>query len=225
VTHPLDTPVWSALTTRQAGFDPEGRLARRFPPDVGPLAGVRDGSAEAVAELLSRLPAGDEVSLMEVAPPEAPAGIVATHAAVLQMIAASMPAPDGGPEPAPLGDADAAEMLELALLTRPGPFRARTHTVGRFLGIRDGARLVAMAGDRLKLDGFVEISGVCTHPDYRGRGYGEALMRAVGARILAEGDKPILHTYASNTGAIALYRKLGFEVRREMVHAVWKRAV
>ena len=225
MTHPLDTPVWSALSTRQAGFDAEGRLSRRFPPDIGPLAAVRDKSAEAVAELVARIPAGDEVSLMEVAPPEAPAGVVATHAAVLQMIAAGMSARDGGPKLEPLGDADAAEMLGLALLTRPGPFRTRTHTVGRFLGIRDGTRLVAMAGDRLKLDGFAEISGVCTHPDYRGRGYGETLMRAVGARILAEGDKPILHTYAANTGAIALYRKLGFEVRAEVIHAVWKREV
>ena len=123
-----------------------------------------------------------------------------------------------------LGDADAGEMLALATLTRPGPFRTRTHTLGRFLGIRDGSRLVAMAGERLKLDGFAEISAVCTHPDYRSRGYGAALMRAIGQRMLSEGDTPFLHTYAANTGAIALYRKLGFEVREQVVHAVWKNA-
>jgi predicted GNAT family acetyltransferase len=124
----------------------------------------------------------------------------------------------------PLGDADAAEMLALALLTQPGPYRSRTHTLGRFLGVRDGARLVAMAGERLHVEGFHEISAVCTHPDYRSRGYGAALMRAVGARIIAEGDTPFLHTYATNTGAIALYRQLGFEVRAEVTHAVWAKA-
>jgi predicted GNAT family acetyltransferase len=113
-------------------------------------------------------------------------------------------------------------MLALATLTRPGPFRARTHTLGRFIGIRDSGRLIAMAGERLKLDGFVEISAVCTHPDYRGRGYGGALMKMVGKRILSEGDTPFLHTYADNTVAIALYRRLGFEVRAEVIHAVWK---
>jgi len=72
-------------------------------------------------------------------------------------------------------------------------------------------------------DGFIEISAVCTHPDYRGRGYGAALMRVVGDRIISEGDTPFLHAYADNTGAIALYRKLGFEHRAEVTHAVWSK--
>jgi predicted GNAT family acetyltransferase len=91
--------------------------------------------------------------------------------------------------------------------------------------VRDGSRLVAMAGERLKMDGCVEISAVRTHPDYRGRGLGGALMQAVGKRIRDEGDVPFLHTYAHNSGAIALYRKLGFQVRAQVVHAIWKRAV
>jgi predicted GNAT family acetyltransferase len=133
--------------------------------------------------------------------------------------------PSGGQTQAitPLGEADAKEMFALATLTRPGPFRARTHTMGRFLGIRDGARLVAMGGERLSLDGFTEISALCTHPDHRGRGYGEALLCAVGKRIISEGITPFLHSYADNAAAIALYRRVGFEVRTEVTHAVWKR--
>jgi predicted GNAT family acetyltransferase len=160
-----------------------------------------------------------------VSPPKAPAAVEATEAACLQMTVQYFAGAARDVGARPLGEADAAEMLELALLTRPGPFRKRTHTLGRFIGVRDRGRLIAMAGERLKMDGFVEISAVCTHPDYRGRGLGGALLQAVGDRILSEGDTPFLHTYAHNTGAIALYRKLGFEVRSEMVHAVWKRAV
>jgi ribosomal protein S18 acetylase RimI-like enzyme len=226
--HPLDKPVWSTLQSSQAGFASGGDLARRFREDVSPLAGARDDSVQAVAALVGLISRGDEISLLERAPPQPPAGVIATEAACLQMTLAafSTGGSDAKVEAAiePLGDGDAAEMLALATLTRPGPFRARTHSLGRFVGIRDGGRLVAMAGERMRLDGFTEISAVCTHPDYRGRGYGEALMRVAGARILAEGDTPFLHSYAANTGAIALYQRLGFDVRREVVHAIWKGA-
>jgi hypothetical protein len=115
-------------------------------------------------------------------------------------------------------------MLALATLTKPGPFRRATHKLGRFVGVRDGGRLIAMAGERLQTDDFVEISAVCTHPDYRGQGLGAALLSTVGARIASEGRTPFLHTYADNEGAIALYRRLGFETRRAVVHAVWRRS-
>ncbi len=120
-----------------------------------------------------------------------------------------------------LGDADAAEMLALATLTSPGPFLARTHTMGRFQGIREGGRLAAMAGERLHCQGFTEISGVCTHPDFRGRGYAAKLMRAVGAGIAARGETPFLHVYPDNHTAIKMYEGLGFRPRRELRFCVW----
>jgi predicted GNAT family acetyltransferase len=95
--------------------------------------------------------------------------------------------------------------------------------MGRFVGVRENGALIAMAGERMHMPGYREISAVCTHPDFRGRGLGAALMRVVGARMMAEGDQPFLHSYADNAGAVALYRKLGFSVRAEVVHAVWRR--
>jgi len=223
--HPLDRPIWSALTTRQASIAQGGTSARRFALDVSPLSAAADASPDALAELAALVPAGDDISLLEPMPPPAPNSVAAIVAGpCLQMTTTGFTA---GARDLPfesLGDRDAGEMLALAELTRPGPFKTRTHTLGRFIGVRDGARLVAMAGERLRVDGFTEISAVCTHPDYRGRGYGAALMRAVGERILGEGDMPFLHAYASNTGAIALYRKLGFEPRAEVMHVIWKRA-
>ena len=89
-------------------------------------------------------------------------------------------------------------MLALATLTRPGPFFARTHQLGAFIGVKQDGRLVAMAGERMQPTGFTEVSGVCTHPDPRGRGYAGGLMRQVAARILARGETPFLHAYADN---------------------------
>jgi predicted GNAT family acetyltransferase len=123
-----------------------------------------------------------------------------------------------------LGDADAPEMLALATLTRPGPFKLHTHRLGRFLGVRENGQLIAMAGERTRSGAFIEVSAVCTHPDYRGRGLGAALIRAVCDRILGEQKTPYLHSYANNEVAIGLYRSLGFGVRTEVQHCVWARA-
>ncbi|MBI1251438.1 MAG: GNAT family N-acetyltransferase [Alphaproteobacteria bacterium] len=220
--HPLDKPIWSALGGRQAHLNRGAGMVRRFPSEVSPFAAIE--THDASAALAAAIPHGDEFSLLERDPPPAPDGVLQTFADCVQMIAERFPA--GGPRVMlePLGNADAAEMLALALMTRPGPFRARTHTLGRFLGVRDNGRLIAMGGERLAVEGFVEISALCTHPDVRGRGYGEALLRAVGQRILDDGDTPFLHSYAANAGAIALYEKLGFRVRAPVIHAIWRRA-
>lgn len=221
--HLLDRPVWSALSTRQASFRSGEGLAWRFPPDVSPFAAARDGSAQAVEGLLQLMPDGDEIAFAEVAPPHAPAGIVAREAVCLQMTASTFTRAARDVGARALGEADAADMLALALLTRPGPFRTRTHMLGRFLGVREGGQLVAMAGERLSVPGYREISAVCTHPAWQGRGLGGALLQQVGERIQREGETPFLHTYAHNAPAVALYGKLGFTVRTQIVHAVWTR--
>ena len=115
-----------------------------------------------------------------------------------------------------LTDADAPQMLELALLTEPGPFFDKTHLLGDFYGVKEGGRLLAMSGERMKPDGFTEVSGVCVHPDAQGRGYAAALMRRVIEDILARGETAFLHSYDHNARAISLYEELGFGVRAPM---------
>jgi predicted GNAT family acetyltransferase len=219
----LARPVWSALTTRQAGVAIGGARARRFAPAYGVFAAAADGGPESLAALTALVPAGGSVWVVEEAPIVPPAGFAAEHALCLQMAAEAV-GDEGGVGFEDLGAADGAEMLALAMLTRPGPFFARTHLLGRFVGVRIGGRLVAMAGERMQGPGFTEVSGVCTHPEFRGRGFAGGLMRVVAARILARGEMPVLHVYARNVGAVALYRTLGFGVRREITMSVVSRA-
>lgn len=217
--HPLDRPVWSALTGRQASFTVVDGRARRFTPDVGVFAAVEDASPASLQALAALIRAYGPVVLMEAAaPPPIPGVAVAGQAPCVQMIMEEpLDAPATDLPIQALSETDAPQMLELALLTRPGPFAVRTNQLGAFIGIKAEGCLVAMAGERLQPKGCTEVSGVCTHPDYRGRGYAAALMRQVAAGVRARGETPFLHAYSSNTGAIALYRSLGFVLRRELV--------
>jgi predicted GNAT family acetyltransferase len=210
--HPLNRPVWNALTTRQAHLAQGDARALRFHPDYGLFAASVDGG-----NVLALIPSGGGVTLVEAqdAPPP-PGTVVMQHAILNQMIATAITPGDMTFEVVPLGDGDAAEMLALATLTEPGPFFRRTHQLGDFIGVKQGGELVAMAGERMKPEGFTEVSGVCTHPEHRGKGYAGGLMRIVAQRILARGETPFLHVYAHNAGAIALYEALGFHRRAAM---------
>lgn len=227
MTHPLDRAVWNALTTRLSGFvtaDSDGR-AVRIDPEVGVFVSGADSEPEtlqAMAELALRHPGAGMVELTggPMGAPDLPGVEVVNRVPLVQMVCSALT--PGGPDLAfeTLTDADAPEMLALATLTKPGPFRSKTRRLGPFIGVRQDGRLVAMAGRRLRVDGFTELSGVCTHPDHRGRGYAAGLSRAVVGEILATGDGAFLHAFAEHAATIAFYRSLGFEVRAPMTYTI-----
>lgn len=222
---PLDRPVWHALSSRQSGVSEGGALALRYQAEVSPFAAAVDDSADALAALADVIPPAGSILLLQAGVAPLPPGTVAEMVDEgVQMVAGRLEPLHVPPGVLELGDADAAEMLELAALTRPGPFLSRTHRLGRFVGIREGGRLIAMAGERMKLPGFTEVSGVCTHPDYRGRGHAGLLSRVVAARIAARGETPFLHAFASNHAAIRLYGQLGFVLRCRMSVALLRKA-
>jgi predicted GNAT family acetyltransferase len=222
----LDRPIWNALTSRQAHFAVGDGPALRFDPEVGRFAATRDDAPDDVAALADLAPGKEPLIFIQArAPPDIPGTRVATRGVLAQMMAGPLSAPpEADFEIVPLGEADAAEMLALATLTEPGPFFARTHQLGDFFGVRVDGRLAAMAGERMKVPGFTEVSAVCTHPDHRGRGYGAALTHLAARRIEARGETAFLHVFPHNTGAISIYEALGFTLRREMTLTVTVRA-
>jgi predicted GNAT family acetyltransferase len=214
----LDRPVWAALTTAHLGLSVGDALARRYAADVNLFAAARDDSPAALTALTELVQPGGRVFLADVQDVAIPSGLELIKAAKgVQMVATrSIRVTDGDHDIVQLTDADAPEMLSLATLTEPGPFLARTHTMGTFRGIRIGSRLAAMAGERFRFPGYTEVSGVCTHPDFRGRGLARRLSAAVAARIESRGERPFLHAWKANTVAISLYKSLGFELRTEI---------
>lgn len=224
----LDNPIWNALRTEHRSLAICEAEARRYPPAIGPLAGTPDQSVESYDSLRTLAGSGGLLGLFFPDAPALPVGWSLFRGGVLtQMICrdpqfAKAGALAAGTKLRKLGTVDVPAMVELATLTEPGPFRERTIELGNFYGVFEADRLLAMAGQRMRVPGFVEVSAVCTHPDARGRGYAGVLMSEVMRDIAAEGATPFLHALADNP-AVRLYEKLGFTNRRNFELAVIKR--
>jgi predicted GNAT family acetyltransferase len=221
----LDNPVWHAL---------RGPLSRF----VGATSGPEWICFAPEVNVFSAVDRLDDAKWGDIAKLVGPEGVCALFRDVvstppdgweehfrgvcLQMIAADL-SPKSDLEVLPLDASDATDMLALAELTEPGPFFSRTFELGRYVGVRRDGRLVAMAGERFRIPGFVEISGVCTHPDVRGEGLAAQLTLDVAESIRERGDEAFLHVLDTNENAVRLYQRLGFDLRRtvDVVFAQW----
>jgi ribosomal protein S18 acetylase RimI-like enzyme len=210
----LDNPVFAALSGAHARFAQARGRALRYPVDVAPFLGLpSQPSADDWEDAASLVVPGTFAAVLQ-SGAEAPPGWTTLRAFdLVQMIAERVTGVDY-PEAISLGAADVPEMLELVAETEPGPFLNRTIELGDYLGIRCDGALVAMAGERLRFDGWTEISGVCTMPTHRGRGLASGLIRALIGGIKLRSDRPFLHVVSTNTSAIRIYQELGFRVRR-----------
>ncbi|HET6655766.1 MAG TPA: GNAT family N-acetyltransferase [Gammaproteobacteria bacterium] len=201
-------------------------LARRYASGINLFGSPRDDSDAALDRFAGLVGSGERIIILQVPEIRIAPGLVARMTATgVQMVAAQPVAAAPDPEEmVSLGEADAADMLALATLTEPGPFLRNTYRMGRFFGIRIDGRLAAMAGERFRFPGYTEVSGVCTHPDFRGLGLARRLSRFVAARIAARGETAFLHAWKKNVAAITLYETLGFKLRCDVNVAVLARA-
>lgn len=211
----LNNPIWSALTSAQSHLAIGGPHAKRYPAEVAPFIAVAepsDTAAQALAELVAP---GEIVNIVSVTPKLESGWELLATGNIVQMVWR-----DDAPSPAvdstdivTLGDDDIPDMLALTALVFPGYFRRRTPEMGEYFGIRQGSRFAAMSGERMKVHGYEEISAVCTHPDFAGRGYAARLINHLVAKMLQRGVVPFLHVNETNRRARSLYERLGFADR------------
>ncbi len=222
--HPLDRPVWNSLNMGWSSLALGDSAALRLAPDYGPFGAAAAFSAPSLKALAELVPVGGQLWTAEAEESPVPPGLAVLRTARLhQMVLEDLHPLGTEADILPLAESDAQEMIALAHLTEPGPFFKHTNRLGDFVGVKQDGRLVAMAGERMKLDGFTEVSGVCTHPDHRGCGYAGALMSVVAQKIITRGETPFLHSYSTNTGAIALYERLGFVLRKQITVTILSR--
>lgn len=212
----LDRPIWVALTTTQAHLGHGDALARRYHRDVAPFAALASTTPAAYQALHQLLLPDEQVVVQSKEPLHSAGGLSMTHVGTIHQMVA-LQAEAGSVDAVgvmPLGAADVDDMLDLVQKTRPGPFGKRTRETGQYIGIRDQGRLIAMAGERMCIDGYVEISAVCVDEDYRGRGLAGRLVQLLCRDVERRGQRPFLHVFSDNVSAIGLYERLGFELRR-----------
>jgi GNAT superfamily N-acetyltransferase len=214
----LDDIFWQTLTGPHAQHASGAGGARRYARGFSPILGFADARNPDFAALAPYCEAGEHFycDSWTGAPP---AGWqIEAESTMFRMVwNAARPTADLAPDAVRLGPEHAAQALELATLCKPGPFGPRTIELGEYFGYFDGARLVAMAGQRMRVEGFTEISGVCTHPAYQGRGMARKLMAKLVHRQMARNEVPFLHVMRSNEAAHQLYLRMGFEDYLESV--------
>lgn len=222
--HPLDRVVWNALSGPQEHLAEGGPHARRYAPEVAPFAALAALDAASFDALLMLVGSTTLAALFTVDEVSFPGGFAVVRRALADQMVLESPAACELADLNPLGPGDVPDMLELVATTEPGPFGSRTIEFGGYLGIRRKGRLIAMAGQRMKIPGFTEVSAVCVHPDFRGQGLAAALVCAVSIAICQRDGIPFLHVFSTNAPAIELYRKLGFKLRRRMCLAAVRAA-
>jgi ribosomal protein S18 acetylase RimI-like enzyme len=210
----LDNVFWHALGSTQRGFSVGGEHARRYSAGLPPLLAFADPARPRLDEVASWVEPGEHLYTADWQGP-APAGWQVELEATMELMVWAGRTPAREPlEAVPLHSADVPQMLELTAATRPGPFGPRNLELGEYIGCFEQGRLVAMAGERMRAGAFREVSAICTHPDWQGRGLARRLVLRMVAAQLARGETPFLHVMSANGGAVRLYRDLGFEVHR-----------
>lgn len=222
--HILDNPIWNALNTGNRKLTTGDDKAKLLKPEIGIFAGLKENSTEDLMSLREKT-SFDAVAVLfvptEISIPDE--WQILVKKPLLQMVYLHKTPPRERTAVAELTETHIDAMLALTALTEPGPFLRRTIDFGNYRGLFEGEQLIAMAGQRLQPDPYVEISAVCTHPDHLGKGYAGMLVSNQIHDILERSGVPFLHVLPENQAAYRLYLKLGFEVRKEMLCYVLKK--
>jgi ribosomal protein S18 acetylase RimI-like enzyme len=214
----LDNIMWNCMSGPQAHFAVGAGDIRRYAPGFSPIIGCREPERPDFATLEQFCEPGESF-YVDIWSGAAPSGWEVTREARMFKMVWDAPAPEaeGAPDATLLRPEHAAQAVELARLTNPGPFGIRTPELGEYFGYFEGERLIAMAGERMCAGHLHEISGICTHPDFQGRGLAKKLTLKLVHRQLRRGKTPFLHEMSHNTAARALYKKMGFRDYLETV--------
>ncbi len=222
---PPDNPVWQALSSHQSHFNMGHHSLKFFPANVSPFVGMEHWNEADLNMLTENLPANRTFSVMIAQKVTIPEDFEIIFSCPLYQMCCFQLNPSLNPAVniIKLGYEHVAQMLELTNKTKPGPFLEKTIDMGNYYGIFENGMLISLAGERLRLDGFTEVSAICTDPDHLGKGLASILTSHAAQNIFASGNIPFLHVKTDNLRAIQVYKRAGFEIRTEVYFAIFRR--
>ena len=212
--HILDNPAWNSLNTTHKQLGKIGEKAAVYNPQISVIGAVKESTLDSYTELGTLTTPGIPVAIIGSPIPSDLKGWMTLQSAETYQMVCNEPTDYTEIDYVELFKKDLPEMMKLVELAKPGPFSPGTIEMGRYIGIRKDGELVSMGGERMKPKGYVEISGICSHPEHREKGYGAAISGILTNAILEHGDKPFLHVFKQNEPAIRLYKKLGYATRK-----------
>ncbi|MBB6502513.1 GNAT family N-acetyltransferase [Pedobacter cryoconitis] len=216
--HILDNPAWNALISGNQELSNGIEDVKYFNKEVSPFVGLKENSISNFHQLYELIQHDSPVAFVNAAETQIPDCWKVLHlVSAYQMVYNQITVPANvNMDLISLKEENVPEMLALTQLTKPGPFAKKTIEMGHYQGIFEDGKLVAMAGQRLHPSPYAEISAVCTHPEYLGKGYAKQLLLSQVHRIKAKSEIPFLHVRHDNERAIQVYESLGFSTRKEV---------
>jgi predicted GNAT family acetyltransferase len=222
---PLDNPIWEALSSQQSHFNIGNEMMKYFSGNISPFVGMQNWDEADIQFLINHFPPDRLFSFMITKDVQLPSSFEIVFTTPLYQLYCPVLIPFANPGISfrKLQNEDVGQMLDLTELTKPGPFYEKTIDFGNYIGIFDNDKLIALAGERLKVNGYTEVSAICTHPDFLGKGFASFLLSKVSEQIIKNGDFPFLHVRQDNSRAIEVYKKLGFQIRSNVYFAIFKK--
>ena len=211
----LDNPVWNAVSEIHSKFAIDYNGTKFYNPDYCSFGGFID--LESTKEATFQYSSLTDSFFIVGTQPALPDSLkIAKELVCLQMIISQKIELPIGAEIVELTESHNEALCNLVNLVQPGYFKNKTPLLGDYFGIFKNQQLIAITGERMKMNDFTEVSAIITHPDHTGKGYAKQLIAHVANRIFDQNKIPFLHVVESNIGAIKLYEKLGFVTRRKM---------
>jgi ribosomal protein S18 acetylase RimI-like enzyme len=211
----LDNPVWFSLTESHQRFTMNHGATKFYHPDYCPF-GAFTGAADTIQPIDAYAKLVDRFFMVGEKPQISKQLTLKNELVCLQMTIDHRVDLETKETIIPLTQQHTDALVDLVTLVLPGYFKRKTLLLGNYYGIFRDGQLVAVTGERMQMDAFIEVSAVVTHPHYTGQGYAQQLIAHTVNNIFDQHKKPYLHVAANNMGAIRVYEKLGFTTRRKM---------